>query len=62
MTTTPEMPLSDDDMQTSGAPALDPDPELVDPDTTDADSDAFDSADADGTDSADADTTDSSAL
>ena len=62
MTTTPEMPLSDDDMQTSGAPAMDPDPAMVDPDTTDADSDAFDSTDADGTDTADSDSTDSAAL
>ena len=62
MTTTPEMPLSDDDMRTSGVPATDPDAGLLDPDSTDADSDSTDGADADGTDSSDADSTDSSAL
>lgn len=62
MTTTPEMPLSDDDMQTSGGPAMDPDPTMADPDSVDADADGMDSGDADGTDSADADGVDSSAL
>jgi hypothetical protein len=69
MTTTPDEPLNDDDMSTSGAgstpPATDADgtdgdaTDTTDGDTTDAD--GTDGGDADGTDGGDADGTDGGA-
>ncbi|MEJ7832166.1 MAG: hypothetical protein WKF79_04580 [Nocardioides sp.] len=59
MTTTPEEPLSDDDMTTT-APADPAPPADADVDAADADADAAD-ADADATDSDASDTTDEDA-
>jgi len=56
MTTTPDEPLRDEQMTTTGGPATGP---TADADATDADADAAD-ADADATD-ADADATDADA-
>ena len=53
MTTTPDAPLNDDDMETVGHSVTGPDA-----DTVDADADGTDSTDSDGTDGTDSDGTD----
>jgi len=64
MTTTPDEPLKDDDMSTTGVPGGDPGQQPADADGTDGDSSDADGTDADGTDAdgTDADGTDGAAL
>jgi hypothetical protein len=59
MTTTPNEPVSDDDIETVGGPAGPSQMGLGDADAADtADADGTDGGDADGTDGGDADGTD----
>ena len=61
MTTTPDAPLNDDDMETLGHSVTGPDADTVDADadgTDGTDSDGTDGTDSDGTDGTDSDGTD----